>query len=137
MPLEAQSFNGYKFDFETENQIDTLVLVKKDEKIQHLWIGWSPWFSCGTNACGVTLKYRYNAAFRSCELYWDGLVNATIVGNSMGYMWSGFPADKKPKGNIFIPVPNPATDAGLVIRFYPKTNDMTAGNFTLISLKTM
>lgn len=135
MPLEAQSFNGYKFDFETENQIDTLVLVKKDEKIQHLWIGWSPWFSCGTNACGVTLKYRYNAAFRSCELYWDGLVNATIVGNSMGYMWSGFPADKKPKGNIFIPVPNPATDAGLVIRFYPKTNDMTAGNFTLISLK--
>ena len=53
----------------------------------------------------------------------------------MGYMWSGFPADKKPKGNIFIPVPNPATDAGLVIRFYPKTNDMTAGNFTLTSLK--
>lgn len=135
MPLEAQSFNGYKFDFETENQIDTWVLVKKDEKIQHLWIGWSPWFSCGTNACGVTLKYRYNAAFRSCELYWDGLVNATIGGNSMGYMWSGFPADKKPKGNIFIPVPNPATDAGLVIRFYPKTNDMTAGNFTLTSLK--
>lgn len=135
MPLEAQSFNGYKFDFETENQIDTWVLVKKEEKIQHLWIGWSPWYSCGTNGCGVTLKYRYNAAFRSCELYWDGLVNATIGGNSMGYMWSGFPADKKPKGNIFIPVPNPATDAGLVIRFYPKTNDMTAGNFTLTSLK--
>lgn len=135
MPLEAQSFNGYKFDFETENQIDTWVLVKKEEKIQHLWIGWSPWFSCGTNACGVTLKYRYNESLRLCELYWDGLVNATIGGNSMGYMWSGFPADKKPKGNIFIPVPNPATDAGLVIRFYPKTNDMTAGNFTLTSLK--
>lgn len=135
MPLEAQSFNGYKFDFETENQIDTWVLVKKEEKIQHLWIGWSPWFSCGTNACGVTLKYRYNESLRLCELYWDGLVNATIKGNSMGYMWSGFPADKKPKGNIFIPVPNPATDAGLVIRFYPKTNDMTAGNFTLTSLK--
>lgn len=135
MPLEAQSFNGYKFDFETENQIDTWVLVKKEEKIQHLWIGWSPWFSCGTNACGVTLKYRYNESLRLCELYWDGLVNATIGGNSMGYMWSGFPADKKPKGNFFIPVPNPATDAGLVIRFYPKTNDMTAGNFTLTSLK--
>ena len=135
MPLEAQSFNGYKFDFETENQIDTWVLVKKEEKIQHLWIGWSPWFSCGTNACGVTLKYRYNESLRLCELYWDGLVNATIGGNSMGYMWSGFPADKKPKGNIFIPVPNPATDAGLVIRFYPKTNDMTAGNFTLTSLR--
>lgn len=135
MPLEAQSFNGYKFDFDTENQVDTWVLVKKDEKIQHLWIGWSPWYSCGTNGCGVTLKYRYNAAFRSCELYWDGLVNATIGGNSMGYMWPGFPADKKPKGNMFIPVPNSAADAGLVIRFYPKTNDITAGNFTLTSLK--
>lgn len=135
MPLEAQSFNGYVFDFDTENQIDTWVLVKKDEKIQHLWIGWSPWYSCGTNACGVKLQYRYNSALRLCELYWDGLVNATIGGNSMGYMWSGFPADKKPKSNIFIPVPNPATDAGLVIRFYPKTNDITAGNFTLTSLK--
>lgn len=135
MPLEAQSFNGYVFDFDTENQVDTWVPVLTEKKIQHLWIGWSSWYSCGTNACGVTLKYRYNAAFRSCELYWDGLVNAPIGGNTMGYMWTGFPADKKPKGNIFIPVPNPATDAGLVIRFYPKTNDMTAGNFTLTSLK--
>lgn len=135
MPLEAQSFNGYKFDFETENQIDTWVLVKKDEKIQHLWIGWSPWYSCGTNACNVTLKYRYNSALRLCELYWDGLVNAPIEGNTMGYMWSGFPADKKPKGNILIPIPNSVPDAGVVIRFYPKTNDMTAGNFTLTSLK--
>ena len=135
MPLEAQSFNGYMFDFDTENQVDTWVLVKKDEKIQHLWIGWSPWYSCGTNACGVKLQYRYNSALRLCELNWDGVVNAAIGGNSMGYMWTGFPADKKPKGNIFIPVPNPATDAGLVIRYYPKTNDITAGHFTLTSLK--
>lgn len=135
MPLEAQSFNGYKFDFETENQSDTWVLVKKDEKIQHLWIGWSPWYSCGTNACGITLKYRYNAALRSCELNWDGVVNAPIGGNTMGYMWTGFPADKKPKGNMFIPIANSAADAGLVIRYYPVTNDMTKGNFTLTSLK--
>lgn len=135
MPLEAQSFNGYVFDFDTENQIDTWVLVKKEEKIQHLWIGWSPWYSCGTNACGVKLQYRYNSALRLCELNWDGVVNAPIGGNSMGYMWTGFPADKKPKGNMFIPVPNPATDAGLVIRYYPKTNDITAGHFTLTSLK--
>lgn len=135
MPLEAQSFNGYKFDFETENQIDTWVLVKKEEKIQHLWIGWSPWYSCGTNACGVKLQYRYNSALRLCELNWDGVVNAAIGGNSMGYMWTGFPADKKPKGNMFIPVPNPAADAGLVIRYYPVTNDMTKGNFTLTSLR--
>lgn len=135
MPLEAQSFNGYVFDFDTENQIDTWVLVKKEEKIQHLWIGWSPWFSCGTNACGVKLQYRYNSALRLCELNWDGVVNAPIGGNSMGYMWTGFPADKKPKGNMFIPVPNPAADAGLVIRYYPVTSDMTKGNFTLISLR--
>lgn len=134
MPLEAQSFNGYVFDFDTENQIDTWVLVKKEEKIQHLWIGWSPWYSCGTNACGVKLQYRYNSALRLCELNWDGVVNATIGGNSMGYMWTGFPADKKPKGNMFIPVPNSAADAGLVIRYYPVTNDMTKGNFTLTSL---
>lgn len=135
MPLEAQSFNGYVFDFDTENQVDTWVLVKKDEKIQHLWIGWSPWYSCGTNACGVKLQYRYNSALRLCELNWDGVVNAAIGGNSMGYMWTGFPADKKPKGNMFIPVPNPAADAGLVIRYYPVTNDMTKGNFTLTSLR--
>ena len=135
MPIEAQSFNGYKFDFETENQIDTWVLVKKEEKIQHLWIGWSPWYSCGTNACGVKLQYRYNSALRLCELNWDGVVNAAIGGNTMGYMWTGFPADKKPKGNMFIPVPNSAADAGLVIRYYPATNDMTKGNFTLTSLR--
>ena len=135
MPLEAQSFNGYVFDFDTENQVDTWVLVKKDEKIQHLWIGWSPWYSCGTNACGVKLQYRYNSALRLCELNWDGVVNAAIEGNSMGYMWTGFPADKKPKGNMFIPVPNSAAEAGLVIRYYPVTNDMTKGNFTLTSLR--
>lgn len=135
MPLEAQSYSGYVFDFETQNQIDTWVLVKKDEKIQHLWIGWSDWISCGTNGCGVTLKYRYNEALRLCELNWDGSVNAPIIGNTMGYMWTGFPADKKPKGNMFIPIPNSAADAGLVIRYYPVTNDITKGNFTLTSLK--
>lgn len=135
MPLEAQSFNGYTFDFDTENQEDTWVPVLTDKKIQHRVIGWSDWISCGTNACGIRLKYRYNDGLKLCEINWDGSVNATIGGNTMGYMWSGFPADKKPKGNIFIPVPNSATDAGLVIRFYPKTNDMTAGNFTLTSLK--
>lgn len=135
MPLEAQSFNGYKFDFDTENQTDTWVLVKKEEKIQHLWIGWSPWYSCGTNGCGVKLQYRYNSALRLCELNWDGVVNAAIEGNTAGYMWTGFPADKKPKGNMFIPIANPAADAGLVIRYYPVTNDVTKGNFTLTSLR--
>lgn len=132
MPLEAQSFNGYVFDFDTQNQIDTWVLVKKDEKIQHLWIGWSDWVSCGTNGCGITLKYRFNDALRLCELNWDGAVTATIVNNTMGHMWNGFPTDKTPKKNVFIPVQTQSSD--LTLRFYPKTNDVTANHWTLTAM---
>lgn len=132
MPLEAQSFNGYVLDFETQNQVDTWVLVKKDEKIQHLWIGWSNWVSCGTNGCGVTLKYRFNESMRLCELNWDGTVNATIVNNSIGYMWNGFPLDKSPKKNVFIPVQTQSSD--LTLRFYPVTNDVTANHWTLTAM---
>ncbi len=132
MPLEAQSLNGYVFDFDTQNQVDTWVLVKKDEKIQHLWIGWSDWVSCGTNGCGITLKYRFNDALRLCELNWDGSVTATIVNNTMGYMWNGFPTDKTPKKNVFIPVQTQSSD--LTLRFYPKTNDVTANHWTLTAM---
>lgn len=132
MPLEAQSFNGYVLDFETQNQVDTWVLVKKDEKIQHLWIGWSDWVSCGTNGCGVTLKYRFNESMRLCELNWDGLVNATIGNNTMGYMWEGFPTDKSPKKKVFIPVQTQSSD--LTLRFYPVTNDITANHWTLTAM---
>lgn len=132
MPLEAQSFNGYTFDFDTQNQVDTWVLVKKDEKIQHLWICWSNWVSCGTNGCGVTLKYRINESMRLCELNWDGTVNATIVNNTMGYMWNGFPLDKSPKKNVFIPVQTQSSD--LTLRFYPVTNDVTANHWTLTAM---
>lgn len=132
MPLEAQSYNGYVFDFDTQNQIDTWVLVKKDEKIQHLWIGWSDWVSCGTNGCGITLKYRFNDALRLCELNWDGAVTATIVNNTMGYMWNGFPTDKTPKKNVFIPVKTQSSD--LTLRFYPETNDVTANHWTLTAM---
>ena len=132
MPLEAQSFNGYTFDFDTQNQVDTWVLVKKDEKIQHLWICWSNWVSCGTNGCGVTLKYRINESMRLCELNWDGTVNATIINNTMGYMWNGFPVDKSPKKNVFIPVQTQSSD--LTLRFYPVTNDVTANHWTLTAL---
>ena len=132
MPLEAQSFNGYTFDFDTQNQVDTWVLVKKDEKIQHLWIGWSDWVSCGTNGCGVTLKYRFNESMRLCELNWDGTVNATIINNTMGYIWNGFPVDKSPKKNVFIPVQTQSSD--LTLRFYPVTNDVTANHWTLTAM---
>lgn len=132
MPLEAQSFNGYVLDFETQNQVDTWVLVKKEEKIQHLWIGWSDWVSCGTNGCGVTLKYRFNESMRLCELNWDGTVNATIINNTMGYMWNGFPVDKSPKKNVFIPVQTQSSD--LTLRFYPVANDVTANHWTLTAM---
>lgn len=132
MPLEAQSFNGYVFDIDTQNQVDTWVLVMKNEKIQHLWIGWSNWVSCGTNGCGITLKYRFNDALRLCELSWDGSVTATIVNNTMGYMWNGFPVDKSPKKNVFIPVQTQSSD--LTLRFYPKTNDVTANHWTLTAM---
>ena len=134
MPLEAQSFNGYVFDFDTENQVNTWVPVLVDKKIQHRVIGWSDWISCGTNGCGVKLQYRYNDGLKLCEINWDGVINTTIGGNTEGYMWTGFPADKKPKGNILIPIPNGASDAGLVIRFYPIHNGVTANHFTLTSI---
>lgn len=135
MPLEAQSFNGYVFDFDTLNQVDTWVPVLKDKKIQHRVIPtfeWSGWISCGTNGCGIKLQYRYNSAFKLVELNWDGAVNATIGNNTMGYMWEGFPVDKSPKKNVFIPVQTQSSD--LTLRFYPVTNDITANHWTLTAM---
>lgn len=132
MPLEAQSFNGYVFDIDTQNQVDTWVLVMKNEKIQHLWIGWSNWVSCGKNGCGITLRYRFNESMRLCELNWDGALNATVMNNSMGYMWNGFPVDKSPKKNVFIPVQTQSSD--LTLRFYPVADDVTANHWTLTAM---
>lgn len=135
MPLEAQSFNGYAFDFDTLNQVNTWVPVFKDKKIQHRVIPtfeWSGWISCGTNGRGIKLQYRYNSAFKLVELNWDGTVNATIENNTMGYMWEGFPVDKSPKKNVFIPVQTQSSD--LTLRFYPVTNDITANHWTLTAM---
>ena len=93
---------------------------------------WSSWKTCGKNGCGITLKYRYNEASKLVELNWDGLLTNTIIGNSMGFMWNGFPLDKAPKINLFVPVQTQSTD--LTLRFYPKTNDMTANHWTLTSM---
>lgn len=133
MPLEAQSFNGYVFDFDTENQVDTWVPVFTDKKIQHRVIGWSDWISCGTNACGITLKYRYNDGLKLCEINWDGSLTAPIGGNTGGYIWSNFPNDKKPRQNVFVPAVYPG--GTLVVRFYPITNDGTKNQWTITSLK--
>lgn len=93
---------------------------------------WSDWKSCGKNGCGITLKYRYNEASKLVELNWDGNITNTIISNTMGFMWEGFPTDKAPKINLFVPVQTQSTD--LTLRFYPKTNDMTANHWTLTSM---
>lgn len=135
MPLEAPTINGYTLDLDTENTKDTWVPVLTDKKVQHRVIPtfeWSAWISCGTNGCGITLKYRYNEALRLCELNWGGSVNATIGNNTMGYMWEGFPTDKSPKKNVFIPVQTQSSD--LTLRYYPVTSDITANHWTLTAM---
>ena len=94
---------------------------------------WSDWTSCGKNGCGVTLWYRYNEGSRLCEIRWDGSITGTIIANSMGYAWEGFPSDKAPKNNVYIP--SPTTSSSVVVRFFPKGSDITSGKFTLTSTK--
>ena len=93
---------------------------------------WSEWQSCGKNACGVTLTYRYNEALKLVELNWDGNITAPIGNNTMGYMWEGFPTDKSPKCNIYIPVQTQSND--LTLRYYPVTEDITANRWTLTAM---
>lgn len=93
---------------------------------------WSEWKSCGRNACNVELRYRYNEGLKLVELNWDGLVNATIAVNTIGYMWEGFPLDKSPRKNVFIPVQTQSSD--LTLRFYPTTGDITANHWTLTAM---
>lgn len=93
---------------------------------------WSDWKSCGINACGIKLEYRYNEGLKLVELKWDGNVTAPIANNTMGYMWEGFPADKSPKGNMFISVQTQSND--LTLRYYPSTSDITASHWTLTAM---
>lgn len=93
---------------------------------------WSVWISCGINACGVKLRYRYNEGIKMVELELDGLVNQTIGNNTFGYMWEGFPLDKSPKGNTFFVVQTQSSD--LTLRFYPQTSDITASHWTLTAM---
>lgn len=119
--------------------LNTIQLLNKDiERLQNnitnlnVSMQWSSWKSCGKNACGITLKYRYNEASKLVELNWDGVLSATVINNTMGYMWEGFPTDKLPKINLFIPVQTQSND--LTLRFYPKTNDVTLNHWTLVAL---
>lgn len=133
MPLEAPTINGYTLDLDTENTKDAWIPVLTDKKVQHRVIGWSQWYSCGVNGCGITLKYRYNDGLKLCEINWDGSLTAPIGGNTGGYIWSNFPNDKKPRQNVFVPAVYPG--GTLVVRFYPTANDGTKNQWTITSLK--
>lgn len=112
-----------------ERELSALKLkVSEQEKNSQ----WSEWKTCGRNGCNVELRYRYNEGLKLVELNWDGLVNATIAFNTMGYMWEGFPSDKTPGKNVFIPVQTQSND--LTLRFYPSTNDVTKNHWTLTAM---
>ena len=95
--------------------------------------GWSAWTSLGDNGCGVTLSYRCYEALKLVELRWGGTINKTINVNTVGYVWTGFPSDKGPKSNVFIPTG--LGDSGTVIRYYPDASSSNAPKqFTLVTL---
>lgn len=96
---------------------------------------WSDWVSCGRNACNVELFYRYNEGLKLVQLKIDGSVKATVVNGTIGYMWEGFPKDKSPKGNVFFPVQTQTQGSDLTLRYFPVTNDITAGHWTLVALQ--
>ena len=119
--------------------LDTIQLLDKDiERLQNnitnlnISMQWSEWKSCGKNGCGITLKYRYNEGLKLVELNWDGALTATVGNGTVGYMWEGFPIDKSPKGNTFIPVQTQSND--LTLRFYPITSDSAANHWTLTAM---
>lgn len=114
-----------RFEKELEESKTRIKTLEDNQK-------WSEWHTCGKNACNVELFYRYNEGLKLCEVKWDGSVNATITNNSMGYMWEGFPKDKAPEGNMFIPVQTQSHD--LTLRYYPVTSDVTASHWTLTAM---
>lgn len=136
MPLEAQSFNGYTFDFDTENQTDTWIPVLKDGKLQHRVMqpmGWSTPVTLGST-CGITFKYRYNGYF--VFLSYDGsFSNNTGFSAGAGYS----PGDGNlPNliggiGNFFSAV---VTDNRyrLAIRYYPA---LSSNKLALISMDSV
>lgn len=93
---------------------------------------WTEWKSCGKNGCNVELWYRYCESAKLMEIRWDGTVNKTVTFNTMGFMWEGFPTDKAPKHNTFVPAQTQSND--LTIRFYPTTGDITANHWTIVSM---
>lgn len=92
---------------------------------------WSDKKSLWDNGCGISLSYRYNEGLKLVELEWDGSINNEITVGSAGYAWNGFPLDKSPKQNIFIPVA--IGTSGVCIQFFPVAAQHS-NKFTLITL---
>ena len=86
-------------------------ITQLTEKIQ-----WSDRIALGDNGCGIKLWYRYNEGLKLCELQWDGSTTGAFTVNSDGYTWNGFPEDKVPQWNIFIPVVS--GENGLMIQYF-------------------
>lgn len=124
---------GYVTSTGSQERFDKELQAHK-ERITSLEDGqkWSAWKTCGKNGCGITLNYRYNEGLKLVELNWDGSLTQTVIGNTMGFMWEGFPTDKVPKLNLFVPVQTQSTD--LTLRFYPTTEDVTKNHWTLTSM---
>lgn len=106
----------------TKSEINT----KMNENFQ-----WSDKKSLGDNGCGISLYYRYNEGLKLVELEWDGSINQEITVGSAGYAWNGFPIDKSPKRNIYIPVTTKTN--GVCIQFFP-VDAQNANKFTLVTL---
>lgn len=124
---------GYVTSTGSQERFENELSIYKDrldtlEKAQT----WSEWKTCGKNACGIELAYRYNEGLKLVELNWDGSLTATVRNNTMGYMWEGFPTDKSPRSNTFIPVQTQSND--LTLRFYPVTDDITKNHWTLTAM---
>lgn len=129
----------------TENEIYDLAIVNEnmdkidaalktnDDAISQLTenLQWSDKKSLGDNGCGISLSYRYNEGLKLVELLWDGSINQEITVGSAGYAWNGFPIDKSPKRNIFIPVT--IGTSGVCIQFFPVAAQHS-NKFTLITL---
>lgn len=121
---ENKANKDHKHDdiYYTKSEINT----KMNENLQ-----WSDKKSLGDNGCGISLYYRYNEGLKLVELEWDGSINQEITVGSAGYAWNGFPIDKSPKRNIYIPVTTKTN--GVCIQFFP-VDAQNANKFTLVTL---
>jgi len=128
-PLNADRLNHMEAGIENNSKKIKETVTAVNELTENLQ--WSDKKSLGDNGCGISLSYRYNEGLKLVELLWDGSINQEITVGSAGYAWNGFPIDKSPKRNIFIPVT--IGTSGVCIQFFPVAAQHS-NKFTLITL---